>query len=351
MLVDTTIEGPLSHAAQDATVAETEGFAGVWTTEVAHDPFFPLALAAPATRSLDLGTGIAVAFARNPMSLAYTAWDLQALSGGRLLLGLGSQVKAHVERRFSMPFSQPAARMAELVSALRTIWSCWQEGTPLAFEGEFYRHTLMTPFFDPGPLECGPPKVLVAAVGEAMTRTAGRVADGMLVHAFTTERYLRERTLPLLEAELSTHGRARRDFDLVLPALVATGTDEESLQVAVAETRRQIAFYASTPAYRATLELHGWGDLQPELQALSKEGRWPEMAGLVDDEVLSAYAVVGPPAEAAAQLVTRFSGVLDRLRPYLPYEHDRSLVLELANAVRDRLEPNPELATVSGSPR
>jgi probable F420-dependent oxidoreductase len=346
MLVDTTVEGPLDRAAVDAAAAEAAGFRGVWTTEIAHDPFLPLALGAQATQSLDLGTGIAVAFARNPMSLAYTAWDLQALSGGRFFLGLGSQVKAHVERRFSMPFSQPAARMAELVRALRAIWASWQHGTALAFEGEFYRHTLMTPFFDPGPLECGAPHVLVAAVGEAMTRTAAQHADGMLVHAFTTERYLRDRTVPLLEQELSARGSSRSDFTLVLPALVATGADDAELERAVAETRRQIAFYASTPAYRATLELHGWGDLQPELQTLTKQGAWAQMAELVDDDVLHAYAVVGSPEQVGRELAARFDGLIDRLRPYLPYDHDPQLVGQVRSSLDAALHAR-ELAAVS----
>ena len=333
MLVDTTTDGPLRDAGAEARAAEDCGFHGIWSTEIAHEPFFPLLLAARDTTRIEVGTGIAVAFARSPMTLAHAAWDLQAVSGGRFLLGLGSQVKQHVERRFSMPFSHPAARMAEMVSALRAIWACWQEGTPLAFEGEFYRHTLMTPFFDPGPLECGPPRVLVAAVGEAMTRVAGRHADGLLVHAFTTGRYLDECTLPAIRKELAERTLPRDAFTVVLPAMVATGADDEALETAVSLTRKQIAFYASTPSYRATLELHGWGDLQPELQQLSRAGRWDEMATLVDDDVLHAYAVVGTPKAAGAELARRFDGRVDRLRPYLPYSHEPALAHEVCQAV------------------
>ena len=192
-----------------ATRARAAGYDGVWSAELNHDPFLPLARAADAAAGMDLGTSIAVAFARSPMTLANTAWDLQALTGGRFLLGLGSQVRAHIERRFSMPWSRPAARMREFILALRAIWASWQDGTKLDFHGEFYTHTLMTPMFDPGPIPEGPPRVLLAAVGEAMTRVAGEVADGLLVHGFTTQRYVREVTLPTLDAGLRRSGPVR----------------------------------------------------------------------------------------------------------------------------------------------
>jgi probable F420-dependent oxidoreductase len=236
------------------------------------------------------------------------------------MLGLGSQIKAHIEKRFSMPWSHPAPRMKEFISAMRAIWDSWQNGTKLEFRGEFYSHTLMTPFFNPGPNEFGPPKVFLAAVGEGMTRVAGEVADGMLVHGFTTERYLRERTLPAIEEGLKASGRDRGDFELSYPAFVVTGETDEEMESAAAGTRKQIAFYGSTPAYRGVLDLHGWADLQTELNILSKRGEWDEMGRLIDDEVLNAFAVVGPPDEIAKQLSARFGDLVDRLNFYTPYE-------------------------------
>jgi probable F420-dependent oxidoreductase len=335
MKLDTTLDGPLRQAGDEALQAEREGYDGIWTTEIAHEPFFPLLLAADRTKAIAVGTGIAVAFARNPMTTAYAAWDLQAQSGGRFLLGLGSQIKPHIERRFSMPWGQPAARMKEYVSALQAIWASWQDGTRLDFAGDHYTHTLMTPFFDPGPLESGAPPVLIAAVGEGMTRVAGEVADGMLVHGFTTERYLREVTLPLLEEGLQGRGRDRETFSVTYPALVATGHTEEQMAVAVAGTRKQIAFYGSTPAYRAILELHGWGDLQPELHSLSKQDRWDEMGSLVTDEVLDAFAIVAPPEQVAAIMRQRFGGVVDRIRLYQPYDSPPEVARQVLESFHD----------------
>jgi probable F420-dependent oxidoreductase len=320
MLLDTTLTGGLASAGAQATKAEADGYDAVWTTEINHEPFFPLLLAAGQTERLQVGTGIAVAFARNPMTLANAAWDLNAYSGGRLLLGLGSQIKPHIEKRYSMPWGQPAARMREFIGALHAIWDCWQNGTPLDFRGEFYTHTIMTPFFNPGPTEAGAPTVLLAAVGEGMTRVAGEVADGMLVHGFTTERYLREVTLPTLGEGLAASGRTRSDLQLSYPALVATGDTDEELEVALAGTRKQIAFYGSTPAYRGILELHGWGELQTELHTLSKQDRWDEMGLLVTDEILHTFAVVGSPEDVPGLLRDRFDGLVDRVSIYQPYE-------------------------------
>ncbi|WP_181784816.1 TIGR03617 family F420-dependent LLM class oxidoreductase, partial [Pseudonocardia pini] len=291
-----------------------------------------LALAATVTERVDLGTSIALAFARNPMSLASTAHGLQALSGGRLQLGLGSQVKAHITRRFSMPWSQPAARMREYVLALRAIWASWADGTPLDFAGEFYTHTLMTPMFVPEPHGFGPPRILLAAVGSAMTATAGEVADGLLCHGFTTERYLREVTVPALER---ARGRALGgDFALVGSPMVVTGSTEQAFEGALRGARRQIAFYGSTPAYRGVLELHGWGALGEELHALSRQGEWERMATLVDDDVLGAFAVVGEPDAIAPELLRRYGDLFDRCSLYTPYEGDPTLLDEIARRVR-----------------
>jgi probable F420-dependent oxidoreductase len=221
--------------------------------------------------------------------------------------------------------------MREFISAMHAIWDSWQNGTKLDFRGDFYQHTLMTPFFAPGPIEQGPPAVFVAAVGEKMTEVAGEVADGMLVHPFTTERYLREVTLPVIEGALVRSGRARSDFQLSYPAFVVTGSTEEAMATAATSARRQIAFYGSTPAYRPVLDLHGWGDLQGELNRLSKQGAWAEMGGLIDDGMLSSFAVVGDPASAAAQLVSRFDGIIDRVSFYLPYslpDEDLAVLLQ-----------------------
>ena len=314
--------GGIAAIAAAAKAQEDLGYDGIWSAETSHDPFFPLLVAAEHTDRIELGTGITVAFARSPMTLANSAWDLQGYSGGRFILGLGSQIKPHIEKRFSMPWSHPAARMRELILAMRAIWACWQDGTPLRFEGEFYRHTLMTPFFDPGPLESGPPKVFLAAVGEKMTEVAGEVCDGVILHAFTTERYVREVTLPALERGWAKAGKAGADFSLSGPLFIVTGADDEALDKARAGTKQQIAFYASTPAYRGVLELHGWGDLQPDLNRLSKEGRWREMGELIDDEVLSTFAVVGEPEDVPKLLLARYGDIVDRLSFYAPYESD-----------------------------
>ena len=336
MKIDGGIRSTLDHAAGDAKKAESAGYDAVWAAETSRDPFLPLLLAAEHTERIGLGTAIAVAFARSPMTLANTAWDLNGYSKGRFHLGLGSQIKPHIEKRFSMPWSHPAPRMREFICAMRAIWDCWQNGTKLDFRGDFYTHTLMTPFFNPGPSEYGPPKVFLAAVGEGMTRVAGEVADGMLVHGFTTELYLRERTLPAVLEGLKASGRTRSDFQLSYPAFVVTGENEEQMAAAATGTRRQIAFYGSTPAYRGVLELHGWGDLQPELNTLSKRGEWEEMGRLIDDDVLNAFAVVGAPDEVPGLLQKRFGDVVDRLSFYTPYEEASvSTLPKVMSALRD----------------
>ena len=319
MKVDGGIGG-LELAPVGAKKAEGAGYDGVWSVETGNDPFFPLLLAAEHTERLELGTGIAVAFARNPMNLAAIANDLQAYSKGRLMLGLGSQIKPHIEKRFSMPWSHPAPRMREFVQAMRAIWDSWHNGSKLDFRGDFYTHTLMTPFFNPGPNQYGPPRVFLAAVGELMTQVAGEVCDGLLAHGFTTERYLREVTLPALEKGLTKANRDRSKFEISYPAFVVTGGDEQEMSQASMGVRGQIAFYGSTPAYRPVLELHGWGDLQTELNTLSKKGEWVTMAGLIDDDVLNAFAVVTEdPEKVPALLLDRFGDVVDRVSFYTPY--------------------------------
>ncbi|HJR24666.1 MAG TPA: LLM class F420-dependent oxidoreductase, partial [Acidimicrobiales bacterium] len=302
MRIDGGIGGDLRSVGKAARAQEEQGYDGLWSAETAHDPFFPLLLASQETERVELGTGIAVAFARNPMNLAQVAWDLQAASGGRFILGLGSQIKPHITKRFSMPWSQPAARMREMILAIRAIWASWNEGTKLDFRGDFYTHTLMTPFFNPGPNPHGDAKIFLAGVGERMTEVAGEVCDGFLCHAFTTERYLREVTLPALERGAAKAGRTVADVEISGPAFVVTGTTEEELTASKSGVKQQIAFYGSTPAYRGVLELHGWGDLQDELNRMSKEGRWQEMGELITDDILDAFAIIAEPEQIAAGL-------------------------------------------------
>jgi probable F420-dependent oxidoreductase len=329
MRVDGGIGSDLTKVGKAAQKAEAAGYDGVWSAETAHDPFFPLVLAAEHTEHLELGTGIAVAFARNPMIMANIGYDLQSYSKGRFLLGLGSQIKPHIEKRFSMPWSHPAPRMREFILAMRAIWSAWQDRTPLRFEGEFYTHKIMTPFFDPGPSEYGPPKVFLAAVGEYMTEVCGEVADGMLVHGFTTERYLREVTLPALDRGLAKAGKKRGDFQLSCPTFIVTGATDEQIETARAGVKRQIGFYGSTPAYKPVLDLHGWGELHPRLNSLSKEGKWAEMGELVTDDVVDAFAVVAPPDKVPGEMLARYGDVIDRISFYLPYQADEDQIREV----------------------
>jgi probable F420-dependent oxidoreductase len=322
MKVDGNIGFELGKAAANAHEAEEAGYSGVWSAETSHDPFFPLLLAADSTEEIELGTSIAVAFARNPMLLANIANDLQAYSMGRFVLGLGSQIKPHITKRFSMPWSHPAPRMREMILAIRAIWDCWNNGTKLEFRGDFYQHTLMTPFFNPGPNPHGVAKIFLAGVGEKMTEVAGEVADGFLCHGFTTEKYLREVTLPALERGRAKAGKSMEGFEVVGPSFVVTGTNEDELAAAATGTRQQIAFYGSTPAYRGVLEAHGWGALQDELNALSKQGKWVDMGTLVDDEILNTFAVVGEPEQIAPELHKRYGDCIQRISFYAPYRSD-----------------------------
>jgi probable F420-dependent oxidoreductase len=324
MKIDGGIWGGLDKAGPAAAEQEGRGYDGIWVPETSHDPFLPLVLAAEHTERLDLATGIVVAFARNPMTLAQVSWDLQAASQGRFILGLGSQIKPHITRRFSMPWSSPAARMRELILAIRAIWESWNQGTKLDFRGDFYSHTLMTPFFNPGPNPHGDARIFLAGVGELMTQVAGEVADGFLCHGFTTRQYLDEVTLPNLAKGRAKAGKAMDGFQLAGPMFVVTGPDEAEMADAAKGVKGQIAFYGSTPAYRPVLELHGWGDLQEELNRLSKEGRWAEMGNLIDDDMLATFAVVAPLHDVAAALRERWGDVLDRLSFYAPYDTDRA---------------------------
>jgi probable F420-dependent oxidoreductase len=311
MLVDTFL-GSIEQAASVASSAEAAGYAGAFKGEVSADPFLPLVAAAAATERLQLGTSIAVAFARSPMTVAYTANDLQRASRGRFVLGLGSQVRAHVTRRFSMPWGRPAEQMRDYVLALGAIWRSWSSGESLDFESEHYRHTLMTPMFVPSSHEFGPPPIFIAGVGDRMTKVAGEVADGFVCHTFSTPEWIRERTLPALRDGRRTVGHSLDGFTVKASVFLATGTDEQ-IDAAVTRIRSQLAFYASTPTYRPVLELHGWGDPSVELARLSKAGEWSSMSQLVNDDVLDAFAVVAPPDKVGRVVADRYRGLVDRI--------------------------------------
>jgi probable F420-dependent oxidoreductase len=333
MKIDQGAPSDLTKTAAVAQQAEADGYDGIFTSETAHDPFLPLLLAAEHTNRVELMTCIAVAFARSPMTLANTAHDLHRFSDGRFVLGLGSQIKAHIERRFSMPWSHPAARMREMILAIRAIWRSWDEGEKLNFQGDFYSHTLMAPYFDPGPNPT-PPRIYLAGVGELMTEVAGEVADGYLCHGFTTPKYIRDVTLPALERGLAKSGRELAGYDVTGPMFVATGVDEADLLARAAGLRNQVAFYASTPAYKGVLEVHGWGDLGDELRALTRQGRWDDMDALVSDEVLNTFAVIAPPDELAGVIKERYAGLLTRVSFTPPDDLDPDQRQELLDAIR-----------------
>jgi probable F420-dependent oxidoreductase len=337
MKVDGGIGNDLHKAGAQAKEVEAAGYSGAWTAETAHDPFFPLLLAAEHTENLQVGTSIAVAFARNPMTLANIGWDLQSYSKGRFMLGLGSQIKPHITKRFSMEWSHPAARMREMIMAMRAIWDTWLNGTPLNFRGDFYTHTLMTPFFTPDASEMapyGPPKIYLAGVGEKMTEVAGEVCDGFLCHGFTTEKYLREVTIPALARGRAKAGKTMDGFEIVGPSFVVTGANEKEMESAATGTRRQIAFYGSTPAYRGVLEAHGWGGLQDELNVLSKQGKWEEMGNLITDDILNTFAVVAEPEKVAPELINRYGDVISRISFYAPYKADPDRWLPVIDALK-----------------
>ncbi|MFU8839948.1 MAG: TIGR03617 family F420-dependent LLM class oxidoreductase [Nitriliruptoraceae bacterium] len=304
---------PLAATTAAVEAARERGYDGWFVSETTHDPFLAAAVAGQVSGRMQVGTAIAVAFPRSPMHVAYAAHDLQALTGGRFVLGLGSQIKPHIEKRFSTEWSKPAARMREYVLALRAIWEAWRTGGKLAFRGEFYRHTLMTPFFTPEDHGHGDPAVWLAAVGPLMTRVTGEVADGLLAHAFSTARYLEEVTLPNLLEGAAAAGRDRSDLEVVLPVFVVTGASEEQRAASEAMVRGQLAFYGSTPAYKGVLELHGWGALHEQLHAASVADRWAEMPAMIPAEVLETFAVVADPAEVGMAVRARYGGLADRI--------------------------------------
>ncbi|HEV8474102.1 MAG TPA: TIGR03617 family F420-dependent LLM class oxidoreductase [Methylomirabilota bacterium] len=302
-----------------ARKVEALGYDCLWSAETQHDPFLPLAVAATVTSTIKLGTSIAVAFPRSPMILAHISWDLAKASGGRFILGLGSQVKGHNERRFSVKFESPAPKMREVVLALRAIWECWQNGTKLDVKGQFFRFDLMTPFFNPGPIEHPTIPVYVAGVNPAMCRIAGEVCDGLHVHPFNSPTYLRELVQPAVNEGLAKGRRTRADFTYATSSFVIVGDTDEERAAQKEAIKQQIAFYASTRTYEPVLAAHGWQDLVPHLHRKSVEGDWKGMANLITDEMVETYAVTGTYATIAAKLKARYEGLLDRTAFYQPY--------------------------------
>ena len=331
--LDVNLSTSLLDAATRARELQKTGVDGVFSFENAHDVFFPLVVAAPEC-SLDLMTNVAIAFPRSPLHLAHAAYDLHAYSEGRFRLGLGSQVRAHIENRYGGRWDRPVAQMREWTTAIKEILTSWQDGTRLSFEGTYSRHTLMTPAFNPGPNPFGMPKVLVGALGPRMNQMAAEVADGILLMPFNSARHMAERTMPAIEAGLAAAGRHRTDIEITAEVIVAVGRTEEELERARA-ARFVVGFYASTPSYRPVLEVEGWEELQPELNLLSKQGDWAGMGELVDDDVFGTIAVVGSPKEVATEIVTRF-GHCDRICAFFPgYEVSDDLIADFADALRE----------------
>lgn len=316
---ETAVDSP-AEIAQLSRKAEQFGFDCLWVNETKHDPFVQLALAAANTKEIGIGTSIALAFTRSPMTLAYAAWDLQSLSNGRFTLGLGSQVKGHIERRFGMKWESPAPKMREVVRALRSVWQSWQTGEKLDFNGRFFRLDLMTPFFSPGPI--GQPRipVYVAGVNAGMCRVAGEVGDGLHVHPLHTVKYLKEVLEPALAKGLARGDRARGELSVAASVFAAVGNSESEIRSVKEAYRDQIAFYGSTRTYRRLMELHGWGDICDRLHELSIKGEWDKMAAEVTDEVLHEFVVEGSWEAMGQNLKSRYGDLVDRVRLYFPFD-------------------------------
>lgn len=327
MKIDVGILAPnLLDIPRVARAAEDLGFAGLWTSETQHDPFLPLALAAEHTSRIELGTAIAVAFPRSPTVLAHIAWDLANASRGRFILGLGTQVKAHIERRFGMTWESPAPKLREMILAMRALWQAWQGDGKINFRGEFYKITLMTPFFNPGEIDHPDIPIYIAGVNEHLCRVAGELCQGFHVHPFHTPEYIRQIVLPNIKLGAEKTKRTRADVQLASSIFVATNDDEREL------VRQQISFYASTPSYKAVLDVHGWGEVNEKLGALAARGKWSEMPALVTDDILNEVAIVAPADEIPARIKQKYAGLLDRVALYLPFAPEDEMWKELAKA-------------------
>jgi probable F420-dependent oxidoreductase len=303
-----------------AKAAEEAGFDAIWTAEAGNDGFLPIALIAEHTRRVRLGTSVAIAFPRSPMITAYTAWDLAGLSEGRFILGLGTQVKGHNERRFSVKWEAPVPRLREYIQSLRAIFKCWSEGgSRLSFKGKYYNFSLMTPFFTPPRHEHPNIPIWIAGVNEHILRLAGELCDGLHAHPFNSPKYLREFVLPNVERGLAKAGRARKDFEIGTTAFVIVGRTTDEIERARAGVRQQIAFYASTRTYKVVLDMHGWGEVSSRLNEKAAKGDWSGMATEITDEMLDTYAVSGTYDEIADKVKERYEGLLDRVAFYIPY--------------------------------
>ena len=310
-----------------AQAAEATGFSGISTQENRQDPFLPLAVAAAHTEDLELRTSIAIAFARSPMVAANMSWDLQRASNGNFTLGLGSQVKGHNVRRFSVPWSAPAPRMREYVQAIRAIWDCWKNGTPLDYQGEHYQFSLMTPNFTPEPLDGELPKIQIAAVGPAMTKVAAEECDGVMLHAFCTRKYLDEVILPKLQQGLNAKGKARTDFEISGGGFLVTGKDDEAVDKMFEWVRMRVGFYGSTPSYWPVFEAHGWQDLGQKLNDMSKKGQWQDMTREISDDVVREFCAVGRFDEIEKEISRRFAGPIDVIS--MPSDTPSDLIMAL----------------------
>lgn len=336
MKIDTMLAG-LQDAAAHARRLEELGVDGTFTFEGPHDVFTPLILAASSTAQLELSTNVAIAFPRNPVQLAHQAYDLQLLSGGRFSLGLGTQIRAQVEKRYGASFDRPIARMREMVGALRAIFATWETGEPLDFRGEFWSHTLMPPLFNPGPNPYGTPPIALGGLGPQMLRLAGEVADGVLVMPFNTATHFQTRSLPAIEEGLARGHRNRSALSVTGEVIVCCGLTDAEMEDARTAGRWLLSFYASTPAYLPVLATEGWEGVQPELNMLSKSGRWSEMPGLIDDDMLCALAAVGTPKEAAHDIASRFAGNVDRVAFYMPYTLNENTLGALVSELGTRI--------------
>lgn len=314
------LQPKLEHMSAYAAAAEALGFDGFWVAETNSDPFLNLAVAAEHSARMTLGTAIAVAFPRSPAILAYTAWDLQRFSRGRFVLGLGPQVKAHNVLRLGVKWEKPITRMRETIEAIHAFWDCWQNGTPLDYAGEFFKLALMTPFFDPGPIDYPRPPIYLAAVNEQMLRLAGSHCDGVHIHALHTVRYLREVALPAIEVGLARRGRTRADFSINTSVFVIPTDTPREARAAEAHVRQQLSFYMSTPAYRTVMELHGWEGVGVELGKMARTGQWKEMESLITDEMMDTFVVTGRWAELPEIIHAQYGDLLDRVGFYLPFE-------------------------------
>jgi probable F420-dependent oxidoreductase len=320
MKFDVTIfPDDLNAAAEIARAVEAYGFDGLWTSETGHNPFLPLTHVAAATKRINLGTAIAIAFARSPMVTAQIAWDLAAQSEGRFLLGLGTQIKAHITRRFSSEWSAPVPRLREYIESMRAIWNSFQHGTPLRYTGESYKFSLITPFFNPGAIKTPNIPLYIAGVNDGLCRLAGEMCDGFHVHSFHTVPYLKDLIFPNIEAGAQKANRTRADVSLNCAIFIVTGRNDEEMQTNSLLVRSQIAFYASTPSYSAVMDMHGWHDLYERLNQMSREGRWYEMGELISDDMLHQFAVVAPIDEIAHAVKERYDGLLDRIGYYFPF--------------------------------